>query len=890
MNTQNAFDYLTGKLKYNPDEGRALSLEGATEGIVLLENKNKALPLKKDEKIAFFGRMQKHYLPLGTGSGGRVVPIESTNIFDSLKLLGASLDAEAEAFYDRYVEENPYDEAGGWIHPASQPEPLLTEAFVKSVASRNETALLVITRTAGEDMDLKYVEGGFLLTETEKANIKLLRESFKKLVILVNACSIIDFSYIADSKPDGLLMLWQGGMTGGLAAARVLLGEENPSGKLPDTIALSREDYPAFKNFDKPSQLLYQEDIFVGYRYFHTFAPHKILYPFGYGLSYTEFGIFFIDIHRKEGKTLIRAVVSNLGTVAGKEVVQCYVTQPQGRLGKPRKVLAAFQKTKLLKPSESCTIDLEFSDYSIASYDDSGVTGNQYAWVLEAGEYVITLANNSGDNTESCSFTINEDTVVRQMRSALAPVTPFDRMVNRSGVCVYEPAPLRIPAEEKIPAELPCKEKDGRTLADVADGKITVEELVSRFSDEDLVCIVRAEGMSSPKVTPGTAAAFVGVTPSLQKMGLPAICCTDGPSGIRMESDIRCVSYPSATCQAASWNTELITKLYNVCGNELASYHVDILLGPGTNIHRDPLCGRNFEYFSEDPLLSGKMAAAICKGLDMAGVSGAVKHFLANNQELDRHGVDAVISERAIREIYAKPFEICVSESPVRSVMTSYNPVNGRWAASNYDLTVRLLREDFGFEGFVMTDWWARVSNEDGSGCTTNLKGMVHAENDVYMVCPDAMTRADNLAASLADGSLSRGELQRCAVNLLNFTLDSLSFMAMRAGYGMRDLKGECADKEPALSCPVEDGKCTIVSDVAKKAILRVSFVSDTPALTQSSISLTVSTKNAGGFIVGGTGGEIVTDYREIALIVGNNEFEFKSETPLAKAVLVEIF
>ncbi|MBE6693101.1 MAG: beta-glucosidase, partial [Ruminococcaceae bacterium] len=735
-----------------------------------------------------------------------------------------------------------------------------------------------------------YVEGGFLLTKTEIANLKLIRKYFKKFVILVNSGNIIDYSEISSVCPDGLLYLPHGGMMGGLAAAKVLLGEENPSGKLPDTIARKREDYPSAKNFDKPSQLLYQEDIFVGYRYFHTFAPEKILYPFGYGLSYTEFGIFFIDIHRKDNKTLIRAVVSNLGSVAGKEVVQCYVNQPSGKLGKARKVLAAFQKTKLLQPGESCTVDLEFTDYSIASYDDSGVTGNRYAWVLEQGEYIITLANNSGDNTESCSFTINQDTVVRQMRSAMAPVTPFERMANKSGVCVYEPAPLRVTAEEPIPAELPRKEKDGMTLADVADGKITIEDFVSRFSDEDLVCIVRAEGMSSPKVTPGTAAAFVGVTPSLQKMGLPALCCTDGPSGIRMESDIRCVSYPSATCQAATWNPDLLIEMYNICGNELASYHVDILLGPGTNIHRDPLCGRNFEYFSEDPLLSGKMAAAICIGLDNAGVSGAVKHFLANNQELDRHGVDAVISERAIREIYAKPFEICVTESPVRSVMTSYNPVNGRWAASNYDLTVRLLREDFGFDGFVMTDWWARVSNEDGSGCTTNLKAMVHAQNDVYMVSPDALTREDNLVPSIADGSLTRGELQRCAINLLNFTLDSLSYMAMRSGYGKKDLKAECEGKIPNVSCEVENGTCTIVSDVAKKAILRVSFVSDTPALTQTSISLTVNTKNAGGFIVGGTEGKIFTDHREIALTEGNNEFVFKSETPLAKAVRIELF
>lgn len=890
MNTQNAFDYLTGELMYDISKGTDISLRGAQEGIVLLENKNNVLPLSKESNIAFFGRMQKHYIPLGTGSGGRVVAIEHTNIFDSLTSLGAKLDKETEAFYDKFVSENPYDESGGWIHPASQVEPLLDEEFVASVAKNNETALWVVTRTAGEDMDLKYVKGGFLLTDTEVANLKLLRKYFKKLVVLVNAVSVIDLGEISDIAPDGLLMLWTGGMMGGLAAAKVLMGEVNPSGKLPDTIARHREDYPAFKNFDADSQLLYQEDIYVGYRYFNTFAPEKILYPFGYGLSYTQFGIFFIDIHRNEGKTLVRAVVSNLGAVAGREVVQCYVSQPCGKLGKARKVLAAFQKTPILAPGESCTVSLEFSDYDIASYDDSGITGNKYAWVLEQGEYVVTISDNSMSDVQSCSFNVNEDIVVRQMRSALAPVTPFERMVNKNGVAVYEPAPLRIPADEPIPAELPQIAKDGMTLEDVVNGKITMEEFVSRFSDEDLVCIVRAEGMSSPKVTPGTAAAFVGVTPSLQALGLPALCCTDGPSGIRMESVLQCVSYPAATCQAATWDPELLVEMYNICGNELASYHVDILLGPGTNIHRDPLCGRNFEYFSEDPYLSGKMAAAICNGLDKAGVSGAVKHFLANNQERDRHGVDAVLSERAVREIYAKPFEICVTESGVRSVMTSYNPVNGLWAASNYDLTVRLLREDFGFKGFVMTDWWARVSAEDGSASTTNLKGMVHAQNDIYMVSPDALTREDNLWESLENGSLTRGELQRCAINLLNFTIDSLSYKAYLAGYGKRDLKSAVADMEPRVQCEVVDGKCTIVSDLCCTAILRVSFISDTPVLTQTSISLNVSTKNAGGFIVGGTDGKIVTDYREIGLIAGNNDFVFTSETPLARAVKVELF
>ncbi len=892
MNTESAFEYFSGQKKFDPERAAAFSLKGATEGIVLLKNENKALPLAQSEKIAFFGRMQKEYLLLGTGSGGKVEPPYTTNVFDSLSEMGASLDKELEAFYDSFVVEHPYE--GGfdmWIHPASQLEPQLDSALVESAAKRNDTALFVITRTAGEDCDLHHVEGGFSLNETEINNLKLVRKSFKKLVVLLNVCGVIEFKDIISASPDAVLMLWTGGMLGGRAAARVLLGEENPCGRLPDTIAMQREDYPAFGNYGDPNRVFYKEDIFVGYRYFQTFAPEKALYPFGFGLSYTEFGTYFIDIHRNEGKTRIRAVVSNLGTVAGREVVQCYVNLPSGSLGKPKRVLAAFAKTKLLSPGESETVDLWFDDYTIASYDDSGATGNRYCYVLEAGEYIVSLGKNAGDNIESCAFTVNEAVVLKQCESALAPVEHFERLVNKSGFAVYEPAPIRTPKAEPIPETIAQTEKDGSTLSDVISGKITMQQLVAQFSDKDLVHIVRAEGMASPKATPGNAAAFVGITPSLKAFGLPVVSCIDGPSGIRSVNAEKRICYPAATCLAATWDTALLTEMYECCGNELASHGIDILLGPSTNIHRDPLCGRNFEYFSEDPLLSGKLAAAICIGLDKAGVSGAVKHLMANNQEINRYGADSVISERAIREIYAKPFEICVTESPVRSVMTSYNPINGRWAASNYDLTVRLLRNDFGFKGFVMTDWWAKTNEVSGEGGgVTNLAGMVHAMNDIYMVCPDALSREDNLESALAEGTLTRGELQACAVNLLNFTVDSLSYRALQEGYGRRDLKSDCEYKNPIAWADVENGESTLALNLTQKAIVKVTFESETPVLTQTNVILYVNTKNAASFIVGGTDGRQVCDYREIGVIAGENKFVFASDDPLARAVKIEIF
>ncbi|MBR6562589.1 MAG: glycoside hydrolase family 3 protein [Clostridia bacterium] len=889
MNTASAFEYLTGKKSFDRERAYLSSLRCAEDGIVLLENKNRALPLKKGERAVFFGRMQKHYLMQGTGSGGKVVPLETTNIFDSLRELGLLLDCDAERFYDDFVSENPFQD-DGWQQPWNQVEAALDEKFVGRLSESNETAIVVITRNAGEDKDLFGGRGGYMLTELELENLKLIRKHFKKLVVLLNCCGIIDVTEINAVSPDALMLLWTGGMLGGRAAANVIMGLTNPSGRLPDTMAVSRESYPAYGSCGAVGRNIYHEDIYVGYRHFNTFSPEQVVYPFGYGLSYTEFDSFFIDIHRIDGVTKIRAVVSNLGTVAGREVLQCYVTQPCGRLGKPKSVLAAFVKTPILEGGESCTVSLEFSDYSIASFDDSGVTGNRYSYILEAGEYIVRLGRDSLSAVDACSFEIKQDTVLKYVESALAPVTPFDRTVNRCGVRTSEPAPLRVAKREPIPETLSQLPKDGLTLDDVYEGRATVDDLVRRLDDRDLIHIVRAEGMSSPKVTPGTAAAFVGVTPSLKALKLPTLCCTDGPSGIRIMGDIKCVAYPAASCLAATWDTDLVRDTYLNCGHELASYNVDVLLGPGTNIHRDPLCGRNFEYFSEDPLLAGRMAAAVCRGLDDAGVSGAVKHFLANNQETDRHGADSVVSERAIREIYARPFEICVNESGVRSVMTSYNPVNGRWAASNYDLTVRLLRNDFGFDGFVMSDWWARVSADDGSASVTNLKAMAHSRNDVYMVCPDATLREDNLYDSLIDGTLTRGELQECARNLIKFSLISLSYLAQREGFGNRDLKAETEGKDPMTVCEVKKNTVNIVSEHSTKAIIRVSFVSDTPVLTQTSVGMSISTKNAGGFIVGGTEGKVVTDLREISLNSGDNEFVFTPDSPLCRVVMVEVF
>ena len=327
----------------------------------------------------------------------------------------------------------------------------------------------------------------------------------------------------------------------------------------------------------------------------------------------------------------------------------------------------------------------------------------------------------------------------------------------------------------RMAPELPQTGDKGWKLGDVAAGKVSLEDFVAQLSDEDLCCMVRGEGMCSPKVTPGTAGAFGGVTQRLLDFGIPTGCCADGPSGIRMDCGTRAFAMPNGTCQACSFNTALVQELYEYEGMELRKNKVDTLLGPGINIHRHPLNGRNFEYFSEDPLLTGRMAAAQLVGMQEYGVTGTIKHFACNSQEFHRHDVEAVVSERALRELYLRSFEVAVKAGKSSSIMTSYNPVNGLWSASNYDLLTTILREQWGFEGQVMTDWWAKCNDEGQEGQRTNTAAMVRAQNDLYMVtaCAGENSAHDNSAQGLAQGTVSRGDFQRCAKNICRFLLNS---------------------------------------------------------------------------------------------------------------------
>jgi len=344
-----------------------------------------------------------------------------------------------------------------------------------------------------------------------------------------------------------------------------------------------------------------------------------------------------------------------------------------------------------------------------------------------------------------------------------------------------EPVPTRTYNLKKriadnYPKGVPYTGDKGYRFNDVVHNAVTKEEYLAQLTDDDLICMARGEGMCSSKVTPGIAGSFGGVTDSLQKFGIPIGGCSDGPSGIRMDCGTKAFLNPNGTLLACTFNVELVEELYQWEGMELLLNKIDMLLGPGINIHRNPLNGRNFEYFSEDPYLTGKMAAAILRGLAKYGVTGTVKHFAGNNQEFSRHTVDTVVSQRALREIYLKGFEIAVKEGKAYSIMTTYNPVNGIWTAGNYDLVTTILRNEWGFDGFVMTDWWAKM-NEDCKAPANikNLSLMVRAQNDVYMVVSDAQSNplGDDAAEALEEIRITRGELVRNASNILTVLMRS---------------------------------------------------------------------------------------------------------------------
>ncbi len=753
----------------------------ASEGIVLLKNEKDTLPLKDNDVVSVFGRCQNDWFYVGYGSGGNVHPPYQVSLMDGLRFNGIACNERlAKVYADWCTAPENVPDHGWWGHwPYFHEEMPLTQEQVEAAAKASSVALVVIGRAAGEDRENVLEPGSYYLTDKEKQNLRLICGAFKKVVLILDCGNIIDLSFIEEYPITAVVYAWQLGQESGNAVADILSGKVNPSGKLADTIARHYEDYPSAPYFGNKEYNNYTDDIYVGYRYFSTFGK-DVLFPFGFGLSYTTFELEKVGVVREEYDTLLHVKVTNTGSCAGKEVVQIYCDPAVGKLSKARRNLVAYGKTRLLQPGESEVLILKVRDIDCASYDDSGVTGYKNAFVLEAGSYALLVGNSSATETVACRFTVKTTGKLRQCKEACAPVDPFPVMTQWGNVPVrLGERDLRQRILRELPKEIPVTGDMGIKLWDVAEGKATLEAFVAQLSDAELGDLSRGEGMmNSKRGTPGNAGAFGGITQSLRDKGIPTLITADGPAGLRLKKYTTLL--PCGTAIACTWNEQLTEEMFELVGKEGKHFGIDVLLSPGMNIHRNPLCGRNFEYYSEDPVLCGKTAAAAIRGIQKGGISACPKHFAANNQEVNRNKNDSRISQRALREIYLKCFEIAVKAGQPQNLMTSYNKINGVWSHYNYDLATTILREEWGYEGNIVTDWWMQPSASPEFPKLKNNAYRVRAQVDVLM--PGGVSYAEQRyvfdkamldTLGKKDG-LTRAELQRGAMNVLRFALTRL--------------------------------------------------------------------------------------------------------------------
>jgi len=729
------------------------------------------------------------------------------------------------AYYEKIREVSKEGPLAGLItmmrNPFQDPNfRCLTEQELAQYSA--DTAIYVISRSSGEGFDRKPIEGDYYLNEQEIHDISLLSEQYDKFLLLLNTGGVIDLSPIRDLPGLGAIMLIsQGGSGFGDAVSAVLSGRVNPSGKLTATWAESYADYPFSDEFseidDDIFDSYYKEGIYVGYRYFDTFGIDPV-WPFGFGRSYTTFDIDVQTVTIEENIVVLFTSVTNIGKhYSGREVVQVYASAPEGELDKPYQGLVSFEKTKELFPGECQTLNISFPLERLASYDE-----DKAGWVLERGDYILYCGNSSRDTAVAAVLTVPETVITEQCRNLLRSEKVESTPVHRKS-SKQDPAAIQIEVDisklsiikhsySEHPATLTAETQVN--FEDMQMGKTSVQELAAILSQEELatLCVGAARinltdftviGNFSNEL-PGAA----GETTSLLKEhGIPTATMVDGPAGIRVNPKIYekdglyiknpeedpifdlilppeqkavdltgtvtkyqyCTALPVATMLAQTWDIEILKQAGELIGAEMEELGVDLWLAPGMNIQRNPLCGRNFEYYSEDPLLSGLCATAITKGVQSYSGKGAtIKHLAANNQETNRNYNNSHLSERALREIYLKAFEICVKNARPLAAMTSVNLINGVHTANDRDLLTAALRDEWGFDGVVMTDWGATSNlgsnNEQKYGSSSSI-GCIHAGNDLIM--PGSQGDVDRILAALKDGSLTLSELQRCAVNIL---------------------------------------------------------------------------------------------------------------------------
>lgn len=758
----------------------------AAEGAVLLENDG-ILPLKEGTKVALFGRNSYDWFYVGYGSGGDVNFPYEVSLADGIRNCDSLiLDEEVAAYYKKWGDEHPINH-GVWGHWPLRYHDLPVDEndknMIKTAAENSDVAIITIGRSAGEDRDNLLNNESYYLHAEELCLISEVRASFEKVIVLLNVGGILDMAQLGGFN--ALMYVWQGGMESGNAVTDLLCGKVSPSGRLSDTVAKNYEDYPSSKNFGNKEFNIYYEDIYVGYRYFETFAKDKVLYPFGYGLSYGDFEIKHIKTKAADDGFETEVSVKNIGKYPAKEVVQLYVEKPCGVLGNPARELVAFAKTDVLEPGKAQKLTLFVSPYQLTSYDDTGDTGFRFSYVTQAGEYSFYLGKNARDNECVFKYYQKETELFAEHKQISAPQEHFDVLmcaeedgerVEKTRKVTRRKYDMAARIINNLPKGTPITEDKGIKLTDVKEGRAELDDFVAQLSLVELEAISRGDyTMDSPLGAKGNAGAIGGVLESMREKGIPAAITTDGPSGIRLQAS--CSLLPNGTLLACSFNTAMVTELYTAVAGEMKDRGSDILLGPGINIHRNPLCGRNFEYFSEDPFLTGMMAAACVDGVQSQGGSACPKHYACNNQEFNRTHNDSRLSERALREIYLKGFEICVENAKPKNIMTSYNKINGVWGHYNYDLCTVVLRDEWGYDGCVMTDWWMRSSKSPEFPSTRDQAYRVRSQVDVLMPGNKAhLSKKRKPDGTLLKtygrgGGITLGELQRTAKNVLNMLM-----------------------------------------------------------------------------------------------------------------------
>lgn len=755
-----------------------LTREAACEGTVLLKNYNNALPLKQGERIALFGKATIEYIKGGGGSGdvhcpyirniyegflqkeneGKVeifkplidfykdyVKTESVNVLTQ-EQINARWDIVNNMEFCTERDDMTYDTFAA-MHVK---EAFVPESLIEAAAKNAETAIITISRFSAEGVDRRPIEGDYYLSTLEKNLINSCCDLFSKVIIVINSGATIDCEFFAENdKINAVVFAWQGGMEGGCALADILVGDVNPSGKMVDTIAKSYDHFPTKEDFwECFDHVDYSDDIYVGYRYFETIpgAKEKVRYPFGYGLSYSTFELtdHLAFLHSDFIHTVVN--VKNTGNVSGKEVVQVYYSAPQGLLGKPAKVLAGYKKTKLLMPGEVETIHISFPTTQMASFDDLGKISKS-SYVLEEGSYSFYIGTSVRDTTKAnYELHLEKNIITEQLTSRCRPFKLKKRMIADG---TYEELPIENPTYYygKVSGNN-SNDCSTEISFDKVHSEISMDDFVKQLTIDELAFLVGGQ--------PPTGVANTGCFGGLSRLSIPAIPTADGPAGLRLETEtgIPTTAWPCATLLACTWNTDLIEKVGAGGGAELRENNLGVWLAPALNIHRDPLCGRNFEYYSEDPLIAGKCAAAAVKGIQSQKVAVSIKHFACNNKEANRFASDSRLSERALREVYLKGFEICVKEADPWTLMSSYNLINGLHTSESYELLTCILRNEWGFKGMVVTDW----------GVKNRPVIEVKAGNDMKMHCgyPEELIEAYN------NGELSRAELELCVKRILD--------------------------------------------------------------------------------------------------------------------------